>query len=130
MPMIVDKELIKQSIRQMMADRTVTLVAGLLLVLGVIYAVALVFSIHPSDVTVYFRYTAFGEAHFYKSHWQYLLGFIFFGLIVAAMHAALMVKLYSIERRQTALIVGWIGIVLLIVSYVYATAVIGLGYAA
>jgi hypothetical protein len=128
--MMIDKELIKQSIRRVLSDRSFMTLAIALLLLGVLVAISVAISIHPSDVTVYSRYTAFGEAHFYKSHWQYLLGFVAFSLLVAIAHAALMVKLYVIERRQTALLIGWLGIVILLLTFVYASAVIGLGYAA
>ena len=68
-------------------------------------------------------------AHFYKNHWQYLLAFVLFGPLVVITHAALMVKLYAIERRQTALLVGWMGITILVVAFVYTMAIIGLGNA-
>ena len=67
--MMIDKELIKQSIRRVLSDRSFMTLAIALLLLGVLVAISVAISIHPSDVTVYSRYTAFGEAHFYKSHW-------------------------------------------------------------
>ncbi len=127
---MIDRELIKQAIKQVLADRTFVLLVVLLLALSLVYTIVISLNIHPSEVTVYSRYTAFGEAHFYKSHWQYLLSFAVFGPLVAITHAALMVKLYAIERRQTALLVGWLGVVLLLLAFVYAMAVLGLGYAA
>lgn len=128
--MMIDKELIKQAIRRVVSDRPFVLLSILLLALGFIFSISIAINIHPSDVTVYSRYTAFGEAHFYKSHWQYLLGFVVFNLVVAIAHVALMVKLYAIERRQTALLIGWLGVVVLLVAFAYTMAVIGLGYAA
>lgn len=127
---MIDRELIKQAIKQVLTDRTFVLLGVFMLLLSLIYSIIVALNIHPSDVTVYSRYTAFGEAHFYKSHWQYLLGFALFGPLVAVAHVALMVKLYAIERRQTALLVGWLGVVLIVLAFVYATAVLGLGYAA
>lgn len=128
--MLIDKELVKQAIQRVLSDRPLMLLTVGIILLGFAYSIIAALSIHPSDVTVYYRYTAFGEAHFYKSHWQYLLGFVAFGPVVAVIHLALMVKLYAIERRQTALLVGWLGVVMLILSFVYTMAVIGLGYAA
>lgn len=100
------------------------------IVMGIIYCIVVGLNIHRSDVTVYTRYSAYGEAHFYKDHWQYLLTFIVFGLVVVAGHVAIMVKLHNLERRQSALLVGWVGIGLLLMSLAYVLAVMSLGRAA
>ncbi len=97
---------------------------------GFIYCLAVAFNIHQSDVTVYSRYTAFGVAHFYKSHWQYLISFVVFGLIVTLTHLGLMIKLHGIERRWVAIAIGWIGIAILALAFTYTFAVMTLGQAA
>ena len=129
MSMMIDKEAIQQAVKQVFGNRPLLLLIILMTIVGFIYSIAVAINIHPSDVTVYTRYTAFGEAHFYKNHWQYLLAFVLFGPLVVITHAALMVKLYAIERRQTALLVGWMGITILVVAFVYTVAIIGLGNA-
>ena len=101
--------------------------AGLILT-GFIYCITVAFNIRISDVTVYSRYTAFGEAHFYKAHWQYLLLFVLFGFVVTLGHLALMVKFYALERRQTAIIFGCAGIAMLLIAGAYALAVMQLGH--
>jgi len=103
---------------------------GLIALVGTIYCLIIALNIHPSDVTVYTRYTAFGEAHFYKDHWQYLINFVLFGIIVTVSHGALMVKLHDIGRRQTGILIGWFGVVVLLVAFAYAMAIISLGHAA
>ena len=128
--MTIDRELIKQAVKQVLSDRPFLLLSILIIIIAFIYCITVALNIHPSDVTVYSRYTAFGEAHFYKNHWQYLLNFVAFAPIVALAHIALMIKLHSIERRQTALLVGWLGVITLIIAFVYTMAVIGLGQAA
>lgn len=126
---MIDKELIKESIKGVLSDRPVLLLCSALLLVAVAYMLAVGLSIHASDVTVYTRYTAFGEAHFYKSPWQYLLLFTAFGVVVAAAHIALVAKLHHIGRRQSALFIGWMGIVIVILALVYSLAVISLGRA-
>ena len=126
----MDRELVKLSLKRIAADRPFLFLMVALVAVGFIYCLAVAFNIHQSDVTVYSRYTAFGVAHFYKSHWQYLISFLMFGLIVTAAHLGLMVKLHSIERRWVAIAVGWIGIVILMLSFTYAFAVMSLGQAA
>ena len=86
------------------------------------------FTLQVRDVQVYVRYTAFGEAHFYKSYWYYLLSFVLFGALVMVVHIGLMVKLYSLQRRQTALFVGAAAVLVLLVAASYGLAVMHLAY--
>lgn len=127
--MMIDKDTVQQALRQVLGNRPLVLLIILMTIVGLIYSIAVAINIHPSDVTVYTRYTAFGEAHFYKNHWQYLITFVLFGPLVVIGHIALMVKLFAIERRQTALLVGWVGIAILVVAFVYTMAIMGLGNA-
>ncbi|MGB4761771.1 MAG: hypothetical protein WBP12_00260 [Candidatus Saccharimonas sp.] len=113
-----------------MADRPVLLLVLGQIALALIYVLVVGLSIHASDVTVYTRYTAFGEAHFYKSPWQYLFLFVGFGILVTIAHTALLAKMHQIGRRQSAIFVGWMGIVVTLLAFVYALAVISLGRAA
>ena len=121
---------LKQLLSRITADRPFFWLCVGLLSAGMLSALIISLNIHTSDVTVYSRYTAFGEAHFYKSHWQYLLLFVLFSITTALAHVVLMTKLYNIERRQTALLLGWIGILIIIVGTVYALSVIQLGQVA
>jgi uncharacterized membrane protein len=121
------KEDVKLSIKRVFTDRPFLFLMAGLIVTGVIYCLAVGFNIHISDVTVYSRYTAFGETHFYKAQWQYLLSFVLFGVVVTAAHALLMVKFHNLDRRQTALLVGFAGIAVLLIAGAYALSVTQLG---
>lgn len=127
---MIDKTAIKQTVDRIVGDKPILWLSIAILILCVVCSLIVGFNIHASDVTVYSRYTAFGEAHFYKSHWQYLLLFIVFNVAAAIGHIAIMAKLHTIERRQTALLVGWVAIVILVVATVYALSVMQLGQAA
>lgn len=124
---MINKEAIQLSIRRVFTDRAFMFLVAALIMTGLVYTAVVGLNIRVSDVTVYSRYTAFGEAHFYKAHWQYLLGFVAFGLLVTMVHAALMVKFHNLDRRQTAFIIGWFGIALLVIAMLYALAVMQLG---
>lgn len=127
---MIEKLQLNQFIKRLLADRSLLWLAIGIIIVGIICSVVVAANIHVSDVTVYSRYTAFGEAHFYKSHWQYSLLFIVFNLTVIVGHIALMAKLQTIERRQTALLLGWMAIVILLTATVYAVSVLRLGQAA
>lgn len=121
------KEDIKLSIKRVFTDRPFLFLMAALVVTAIIYCLMVGLNIRSSDVTVYSRYTAFGETHFYKAQWQYLLGFVLFGLIVAGTHLMLMIKFHNLDRRQTALIIGFAGIAVLLIAGAYALSVIQLG---
>ena len=126
----MNKENIIIAVKATLTDRPYVLLMGLLIATGVVYCLAALLNIHPSDVVVYNRYTSYGEVHFYKDHWQYLLSFIAFGAIVTLAHVALMVKLHDMGRRHAGLLVGWLGFVIIALSFGYTLAIIGLGHAA
>lgn len=126
----MNKEAITLSIKRVFTDQPFMFLMAGVIVAGLTYVLAVAFNIHTSDVTVYSRYTAFGEAHFYKGYWQYLLAFVAYGVIVTAIHLSLMVKFHNLERRQTAIIIGWLGIAILAIGMAYALAVLQLGRSA
>ncbi len=121
------KEDVKLSIKRVFTDRPFLFLMAGLVMTGIVYCLTIGFNIHSSDVTVYSRYTAFGEAHFYKAQWQYLLSFVLFGIVVTTAHALLMVKFHNLDRRQTALLIGFAGIAVLFIAGAYALSVTQLG---
>ena len=122
------KEDLKLSAKRLAEDRPFLMMLVGVILAGLTYLVVIGFSIHPVDVQVYTRYTAFGEAHFYKSPWQYTLLFAAFGLIVMVVHSALMVKMHGLDRRQTAMFVGWLAIGILFIGAVYALSIMRLAF--
>jgi hypothetical protein len=121
------KEDIKLSVKRVFTDRAFLFLIASIIIVGLIYVLIIGLNIRSSDVTVYSRYTAFGEAHFYKSKWFYHLNFVAFGFIVVFSHIALMVKMHNLDRRQTALFIGFTALAILFVAGAYAVAVLQLG---
>lgn len=122
------KDSIKASVKRIVGDRPFVLLLAGVIVAGLLYSLVVGFAVHPRDVQVYTRYTAFGEAHFYKSPWQYTILFVLFGILITAAHAALMVKLYGLGRRQTALLLGWLAVVVLCIAGIYSLSIMGLAF--
>jgi hypothetical protein len=114
------KEDIKLSIRRVFTDRTFLIIAMMLIAAGLVYVTVTGLTLQGRDVQVYSRYTSFGEAHFYKSPWQHLVSFVVFGIVVVVTHLGLMVKFHNLERRGAAMIVGYAGIAVLFVAFMYS----------
>ena len=122
------KDFLRTPLRTIAADRPFFAALIGVFVVGIIYMLVMGFTLQVRDVQVYVRYTAFGEAHFYKRYWYYLLSFVLFGALVMVVHIGLMVKLYSLQRRQTALFVGAAAVLVLLVAASYGLAVMHLAY--
>lgn len=100
----------------------------LFILMSLIYCVYVGVSLHPSDLQVAVHYTAYGETNFYREKWYYLISFILFGLVVAASHTALIVKLFVQERRQIAILFAWLSILLVVIMWFIARAVLGIAF--
>lgn len=122
------KDSLRQLSKAIVADRPFLLAVVGVLFVGIVYLLVLGFNLQVRDVQVYVRYTAFGEAHFYKGQWYYLASFVLFGGIVLVTHLGLMIKLYSLRRRQTALFVGAAAVMVLLIAASYGLSIMHLAY--
>lgn len=122
------KEAIKLSIKRVFTDRTFLMLGAGLVASGFIYLLVTGLTLQARNVQVYSRYTSFGEAHFYKSPWQYLILFVVFGLLVTIIHLALMVKLHNLDRRGAAILVGLAGIGILFIGLMYSLFIMHLAF--
>ncbi len=114
--------------KQVLADRAVTIVVGLLILLSVAYCIYVGVSLHPSQLQVAVHYTAFGETFYYRDQWYYLLSFIAFGIIFAAAHASLIVKLLVMNKRQIALVFGYFSLFMLLIVLLITRSVLGIAF--
>ena len=122
-------EIIK-SLLGVLKNRTLVLFLVAMLILDIVCSIAVSMQITPSEITVYSRYTAFGQVHFYKDHWQYSLLFSGFFTLVTILHGALMIKFYLLEKTTTTKAIGWCAFVIMLIAAMYAFGVLSLGRAA
>lgn len=115
-------------LKPILADRTYLFLLTGVVLTGLLLALFVVFTVEPSDIQVVTQYSSIGESHFYKSQWYYLYVFAGFGLIVSTLHAAIMVKLYYLERRDTGIFLGWVSILICIIAARYAYEVMALAF--
>ncbi|MCB9819889.1 hypothetical protein H6796_01125 [Candidatus Nomurabacteria bacterium] len=110
------------------ADRHSAMVASAIVGVAIFLVAYVSIAIDTSDVQIATRYTSFGEAQFYRSSWQYLIGFIFFLILYASSHVAIMSKLHSRGLRSLALSFGWLTIILFAVVFFVIHGVFGVAY--
>jgi hypothetical protein len=95
---------------------------------GIAYVLYVAFSLDPSDLQLATRYTSYGETHFYREKWWYLLSFIGFGLLFVVAHIGILVKLFVIGMRQLAIAFAWLSALVLLLMFVYTYAVLSIAY--
>ncbi|UTX51272.1 hypothetical protein KI440_03690 [Candidatus Saccharibacteria bacterium TM7i] len=118
------KHIIKSSLKELFAHRTLTVLAGVTLLLAIAFIIYIAVTVHPSEVPLVTHYTAFGVAHLYRDQWFYLFAFGGFALIAAIAHIALTIKMYDLKGYHMALLVAWTGIGVLIFTWVIAASII------
>lgn len=126
----MNKESLRTIFRTVVENRSLLVQLIILAVTALVCSVWIAVAVEPSDVTVYARYSAFGQIHFYKEHWQYLLLFIAYIWVVSLLHAGGMIKFSQAGRPQTAKVILGYTIALLVISLVYVLNILSLGQAA
>src|SRR5665648_490129 len=92
------------------------------------YVLYVAFSLQPVSLQVATHYSAFGETHFYRNKWYYLISFAVFGVMVAVAHISIMVKLISLQMRPLGIAFGWLSILTLIIAAVIAHSVLDIAF--
>jgi hypothetical protein len=114
--------------KTILADRLMTVLLIVLILLCAAYTAYVILSLHPSDLQVAVHYTSFGETTFYRNKWYYLITFAVFGAMVGIMHTLLAVKIYMQGRREMALLFIGISYLLMIVAWFITWSVLKVAF--
>lgn len=122
------RELVHTTTKKIVADRPLSLLMVGVIIGSLLYIAYVAFNIAPSDLQLAIRYTSFGETHFYRDKWWYLLSFVGFGVLFLIAHIGLTAKLVAVELKQLAYAFAWLSVVLLILMFAYTYSVLGIAY--
>jgi hypothetical protein len=122
------KHIIRSTVQQILADRVMTLLCLGLILGGIGFIVYVGLNLRASDLQLAIRYTSFGETHFYRDKWWYLLSFVGFGLLFIVAHVGILAKLYVIGLKQLAYSFAWLSAVILVLMFVYTYSVLNIAY--
>ena len=112
------KDTIKKSIKIVFSDRTVATLLIVNVVVAIVISIFLGSSIKHSEAQVITRYTTYGDANFYRSHWSSLFSYFVLAFMIVFGHSALSVKLISLEKRSLAIFILWLTLgILAILAY-------------
>jgi len=118
------KKTIQESLKLYVTNRYLLALSSALVLLAIGFVIYVGVSVHPSELQLVSHYSAFGVTHLYRDQWYYLLNFGVFGLFVAIMHVILTVKLYIIKGESLAIGFAWLGIIIMLLAWATASAVI------
>jgi hypothetical protein len=122
------KNTLTTALKTTLEDRLLTVVIIVLILVCLAYCTYVGISLRASDLQVAVHYTAFGPTGFYREKWYYLSTFIVFGLLVAVMHSALIVKLHTQGRREMALLFAWMSLLLMVIAFLMTQSVLKVAF--
>lgn len=122
------KHIIINALKQVFADRKMLFFCMAIFVSGLVYIGYVALSLHTSDLQLATRYTSFGETHFYRNKWYYLLSFVMMGILYIIMHIGIIVKLYVSEMKPLATAFGWLSILIVVLLFSYTYHVLSIAY--
>lgn len=118
------KKTIQHSLQFLVTDRYLLILCGVLILLALSFATYVGLSVHPSEIQLVSHYSAFGVTHLYRDQWYYLLAFGAFGLLIAAIHTIIAIKLLMVKGHSIAIMFVWLGIALIVLTWITSSAVI------
>lgn len=122
------KHLIKSTTQQITSDRPLSLIMFGVLLGAIAYIIYVAVSLSPSDLQLAVRYTVYGDTHFYRDQWWYLISFIVFGIIFLIAHIGMTAKLVATEQKQLAYAFAWLSVIILVLMFAYTYSVLGIAY--
>ncbi len=122
------RELVYTTTKKVVADRPLFLLLIGVIIGSLLYIAYVGINIASSDLQLAIRYTSFGETHFYRDKWWYLLSFVGFGVLFLVAHVGLAAKLVAVDLKQLAYAFMWLSVVILVLMFAYTYSVLGIAY--
>ena len=110
------KQTITTSARQILSDKALLGALVALIVASVIYVIYFALAVQPSELQLSSHYTSYGQEHFYRDQWTYLLSFAGFGVLVGVLHPIIAMKLHQERGRGVAILFCWVSLALLVIA--------------
>jgi hypothetical protein len=122
------RHVIQSAFQKLVADRLALFLCAVILIGGIVYIVYVALNLSASDLQLAVRYTSYGDTHFYRNKWYYLLSFVLFGVLYMVLHIGMIMKLLVAEMKQLAYGLGWLSLLVLLMMFVYTFQVLQIAY--
>ncbi len=111
-------------LREAISDRQVLTMMVAVAVVGLVFIVYIVTNLQYRDTPVVTHYTSYGSQHLYDYSWYEMLSFIGFALTVVVGHSVLMVKLSRSKNKNTAFVLCFATLMVLVIAFMVAHQVL------
>ena len=81
-------------------------------------------SLSPTDSQIATHYTAYGLSHLYRNQWFYLISFVGLGLVMAAVHIGILIKLQGMQQRSLAIAFGWLAVITTLIAVIITHSIL------
>lgn len=105
------------TIKQILADRPFLALCAGIFAAALVLVLYIVLTIEPSSTQIHTRYSSVGTAHYYKTQWYYLYTFAAFVLVSVCINIAGMAKLYGNQRRDFSVGLGYVTLVVILITF-------------
>lgn len=122
------KTTVINSIKVLVADRLLTVLLILFILVSLGYCSYVGVSLHPNDLQVAVHYTAYGQTNFYRDKWYYLVSFIGLGVVVCSINTVLTAKLSLQGRRPIALLFLGLSFLLVFIMWLITRSVLKIAF--
>jgi len=116
------------AIKPILADRQILGFLIAIIALSLLYILYVILSLRPTDVQVATHYSAFGDTHYYRNKWYYVLTFVGFGFVFASLHVGIILKLIKEDFRSLAIGFAWLSLMLLIVAFIFTHSILSIAF--
>lgn len=118
------KDTIKQSLLLLIRNRYLATLSIAVTAISIAFIAYVFIVVTPSDLQLITHYSAFGEVHFYRSQWLYLLSFALFGLMLLVLHVLLAAKILTLKGQPLAVAFLWLSLAFVILAWVTSASII------
>jgi hypothetical protein len=120
------KEIIVKSLKDLIADRYLTILLIGMIILAFWFAISIGLSIQPSERQLVSHYSAFGTTFFYSDQWMYLLVFVLFEIIAVCLHVVISIKMLEVKGHSLAVMFAWLGLAIIVLGWLTASKLLAL----
>lgn len=111
------KNIFNNYIKLISKDRLMIFFILVVFISGLSFFLYMIFNVEQFDQLMYSRYTIYGIEHYYRDKWFYRIIISFFGLIIAFLHNAIIVKIYNPKNKVASLTLAIFSVVVISIAF-------------
>ena len=119
------KNIFNNYIKPIAKDRLMIVFMLIVFISGLSFFLYMVFNVEQFDQLMYSRYTIYGTEHYYRDRWFYRIIVSLFGLIIAFLHNAIIIKIYNPKNRVASFTLAIFSVIVVVIAFSIMANVLG-----